>query len=156
LHELRETAVLRDGRSADLVERHETVLPAPAKPQALLRAVHEVALVVFPAAGDTPAQAQFFEEVLHVGRILAGHRKTVGAPGTRDAVQGAGAAVAARGVFEIEQHEVLDAARAQRARRREARDAGAGDDDVRAEGPRRGWERAQVAQLMAARKGSTA
>jgi hypothetical protein len=69
-----------------------------------------------------------------------------------DAVDHAAARVAAGGVFEFEQREVVDARKAQRTRGGKAGDAAAGDDHARALHGRRapGCERA-VAHRMAAR-----
>ena len=149
---LREAAVLRLRAGVHAMHRQQAVLPLAVEEQPLLRAVAQRALVVFPAAGHAPAQAQFLEQVLHLARIVAGHRQVVRAERAGDAVDHAAARIAARAVLELEQREVVDAREAQRARRREPGDATAGDQHAGLAGAR-GLARLQraVAHRVAAR-----
>jgi hypothetical protein len=149
---LREFAVLRQRVFAHAVHGQQAVLPFAVKEQALLRAVAKVALVVLPAARHALAQAEFFEQVLHLGRVVARHGQVVRTQRAGDAVDHAAARVAAGGVFEFEQGEVFDARKPQCARGRKAGDAAAGDDHARAldDGRRLALERA-IAHGVAAR-----
>jgi hypothetical protein len=67
-----------------------------------------------------------------------------------DAAHARATAVASRRVFQVEHDEVLDSAPAQRTRRRQARDAGAGNDDLGAPHRLRDGPGARIAQQMAA------
>jgi hypothetical protein len=114
--------------------------------------VAQVALVVFPAARDPAPQAQLLEQVLHLVRIVAGHRQVVRAQRAGDALHPAAAAVATGVVLEFEQHEVLDAARPQRTRRGQAGHAAARDHHLGApHHRRRAARRRTVAHCMPAR-----
>ena len=112
------------------MHRQQAFLPLALKEQPLLRAVAQVALVVFPTATHALAQAEFFEQVLHFARVIAGHRQVVGTEWAGDAFHHAAAAVAASAVFEFEQHEVIDAGESQCARGGQARHAAASDHDT--------------------------
>ena len=106
---LRELAVLHERAFAHAVHGQQAVLPLAVDEQALLRAVAEGDLVVFPSARHAAAQTEFFEQVLHLARVVAGHGQVVRAERAGDAVDDAAACVAAGGVFEFEQREVVDA-----------------------------------------------
>ena len=115
---LREPAVLRQRGFAHALHRQQAVLPGTLEEESLLRAVTERGFVVGPAARHAAAQAQFFEQVLHLVRVVAGHRQIVRAERAGDAADHAATRVAAGGVFEFEQHEVVDTAKPQGTRRR--------------------------------------
>ena len=86
-HALREPAVLRErARRPRLARGSRPSCHCAPEEQALLRAVAQVALVVFPAAGHAAAQAQFLEQVLHLARVVAGHRQVVRAERAGDAL----------------------------------------------------------------------
>ena len=128
-------------------------MPIALKKQALLRAVAQVALVVLPAPGHALAQAQFFQQVLHLARVVAGHGQVVRAQRAGDAAHRARAAVAAGTVLQLQQRKVVHPGQPQRARRRQPRHAATRDDHPRAAHHRGFWQRAglkQVAQRMAA------
>lgn len=149
---LRELAVLRMRLGAHAVHGQQAFLPFAAEEQPLLRAVAEVALVVFPAARHAPAQAEFLEQVLHFARIVAGRRQVVRAERTGNAADHAAARIAACRILELEQHEVLDAREPQCARGGEACDTATGDHHARAlDGCRRRALERAIAQRMAAR-----
>ena len=147
---LRKAAVLRQRPGADALYRQQAVVPFTLEEEPLLRAVAQVALGVFPAAGHAPPQAQFFQQVLHLVRVVAGHRQIVRAERAGNAFDCPATAVAAGRVFQFEQHEVVDALCAQRACRREAGDAAAGDEHARApDGRRHAGTPGAITQRMA-------
>jgi hypothetical protein len=77
---------LRQRGLAHALHGQQAFLPLALKKQALLRAVAQVALVVLPAPGHALAQAQFFQQVLHLARVVAGHGQVVRAQRAGNAV----------------------------------------------------------------------
>ena len=92
--------------------------------------VAPVVAAVLPAPGHALAQAQLLQQILHLGRIVAGHGQVMRAQRAGNAAHAAGAAVAANLVFELQQGKVLQAREPQRARRRQAGHAAAGDQHL--------------------------
>ncbi|MGF6350279.1 hypothetical protein QF040_004992 [Variovorax sp. W2I14] len=129
---LRELAVLRQRVDTRAMHGQQAVLPFAVKEKALLRAVAKGALVVFPAARHALAKAQVLQQVLHLARIVTGHRQVVRAERAGDAVDHAAARIAAGTVFEFEHSEVFDAREPQGTRGCKTSDAATGDHHPRA------------------------
>ncbi|MNV42721.1 hypothetical protein D3C71_1344060 [compost metagenome] len=132
----------------------QAFLPLAVKKQALLRAVAQMALVVLPAASHAAAQAQLFQQILHLARIVTGHGQVVRAQRAGNAAHDPAPAVAACGVFQLQQRKVLHPRQPQRPRRSEPRHATARDDDLGTADYAGGGQGAgleQVAQLVAPR-----
>ena len=142
LHGLCKAAVLRQRGVAHTVHGQQAFLPLAVKKQPLLRAVAQVAFVVLPAPRHPAAQAQFFEQVLNLARIVAGHGQVVRAQRAGDAVDHAAAAVAPRGVFQLQQRKVVHPRQPQRPRRRQPGHPAAGNDHLRAAHHGRGGQAA--------------
>lgn len=70
-------------------------MPLAAEMQALLPAVAQMAFVVAPAADHALAQAQLFQQVMHLVGVVAGQGEVVRTRGQGQAVDLARAAVAA-------------------------------------------------------------
>ena len=152
-HGLRKAAVLLQRGFAHALHGQQAFLPLALKVQALLRAVAQVAFVVLPAPGHALAQAQFFQQVLHLGRVVARHGQVVRAQRAGHAIHRTGPAVAAGGVFQLQQGKVVHPGQAQAARRRQPGHAAARDDDLGAPHQRGRGQRPlgqQVAQRVAA------
>ena len=126
-HTLRKTLVLRQCAGPDAVHRQQAFLPRPFKEQPLLRAVAQVAFVIHPAPGLALAQAQFFEQILHLVGIVARHRQVMRAQRAGDAFDLTRTAVAASAVFQLQQREVVNAAQPQRPRCGQPCDTAPGD-----------------------------
>jgi hypothetical protein len=134
LHGLGKQAVLGQGAGTHPVHRQQTSLPLVLKVQALLRAVAQVAFIVGPAARHALAQAQFFQQVLHVWRTVAGHRQVVRAQRARQAAQLARTGVATGLVLQLQQGKVIVPLQAQSPRCRQPRHTTTGNERVNAAG----------------------
>jgi hypothetical protein len=77
---------------------------------------------------------KLFQQILHLVGFVAGHGQVVRAQRAGDAVDLPATAVAAGAVFELQHHEIVDAALAQRPRRGQAGHAAAGDQRMDAAG----------------------
>ena len=109
-----------------------------------------MALVVAPAPGHTLAQAQLFQQVLHLVGVVTGYGQVVCAQRAGDAAHLAAPGVAASAVFQLQQCKVVDAALAQRTGRRQPGHTATSDQYLGAAcGLRRG-DFAHIAQRMAA------
>ena len=128
----RKLLVLLQRRGLHALHRQQTFLPVAVEEQAFLRAVTERHLVVLPASAHALAQAQFFEKILHLVGVVAGHRQVVCAEWAGNPLDLATTAVAARLVFEFEQRKVVHPGEPQRPRGRQASDAAARDHHLRA------------------------
>ena len=73
----------------------------------------QMALVVLPATSHARAQAQFFQQVLHLGRIIARQGKVVRALWAGQAIHLASATIAAGGVLQLQHGEVIHALQTQ-------------------------------------------
>ena len=148
-HARGEAVVLRQRGLAHTVHGQQAILPGALKEQALLRAVHQVALVIAPAPGHALAQAQLFQQILHLAGVVAGDGQVVRAQRAGDAAHLAAPGVATGAVFQLQQHKVFDATLAQRTGRRQPGHAAAGDQHL---GAARGLRRRRlmhIAQRMA-------
>ena len=126
-HQLRKALVLGEGAVRHIVHGQQAFNPFALKEQALLRAEAQVFVLVLPAAGQALAHAQFFEQVLHLGRVIAGYRQVVRAQRAAQAGHAAASAVAAGAVFQLQQRYVAGTCQAQCARCRQRSNAAAGN-----------------------------
>ena len=111
-HQLRKALVLGQRAVGHIVHRQQAFDPFALKEQALLRAEAQVFVFVLPAAGHALAHAQFFEQVLHFGCVIAGHGQVVCAQRAAQASHTAASAVAASAVFQLQQRRIADACHA--------------------------------------------
>ena len=103
----RKAAVLGQRGVAHALHGQQAVLPFALEEQALLRAVAQVALVILPAPGHAAAQAQFFEQILHLARIVTRHGQVMRALRAGHAVDAGAPAVATGLVFQLQQCKVV-------------------------------------------------
>jgi hypothetical protein len=149
-HRLGKAPVLRQRPGRHAVHWQQSLVPLSIHVEPLLRAVAQVPLVVNPASRHTLAQAELFQQVLHIRCAVARHRQIMRTQRTGQTFQQARAAVATGAVFQLQQGHVLDAAQAQRTRGRQAGDTASRNDHLRAPGRCRRRPVTAAAQQVAA------
>ena len=127
VHQVGKALVLGQGAGGHVVCGQQAFYPFTVEEQALLRAKAQVLLFVLPAASHAFAHAQFFEQVLYLGRVVAGHGQVVGTQRAGQAAHLAATAVAAHGVFQLQQGDIAGTAQAQRACRAQGSNTATGN-----------------------------
>ena len=77
------------------------------KKQSFLRAVAQMALVIGPAARHTLPQAQFFQQVLNLGGVIAGQGQVVRGQRAGHTFNQTAPAVAAGFIFKLQQDKIF-------------------------------------------------
>ena len=130
LDKCRKFLVLRKCFALHPLHRQQSVLPLVVEKQPLLGAVAQMALVHHPAPGHALAQAQFFQQILHLRGVVTRHGQIVRAQGAVNAIQRPATRVATRAVFKLQHGKVLLATQPQRTCCRESGDTAASNQHL--------------------------